>query len=308
MGDCPGTVCQGIGSQWNTAGGGFTETPPGESPDVLTGWRNVASKRFAGSIPRFSMRARAAMLLAALAVLLATTAQSAVTYTGSGPGNDASETNSASVTFDLSVSGTTTNLLMSLTNLATYKPNDPSDILTAVFFSLTGDPTLTKLSASLNAGSVGVEDGSTLTVPGGIVGGSWAYAAGLNGAPGNANEGISAVGFGLFGPGNLFPGSALPGDSPTPGGVGGGLTTAADDGSNYNGGLAGRPFIKDSAVFTFGAVPASFTLSEISTVSFQYGTTLGTEPNVPGTIPEPGPVALTVVGILSLGLLNRRRR
>ena len=45
------------------------------------------------------------------------------------------------------------------------------DILTAVFFSLTGDPTLTKVSALLNVGSVGVEDGS-LTVAGGVVGGS----------------------------------------------------------------------------------------------------------------------------------------
>jgi len=248
------------------------------------------------------------MLLAALAVLLlGTKAESAMTYIGSDPGNDTGQTNSASVTFDLSVSGTTTNLLVTLTNLATYEPNDPPDILTAVFFSLAGDPTLAKVSALLNVGSVGVEDGSTLTVPGGVVGGSWAYAAGLSAAPGGANEGIGAAGFSQFGPGDLFPGSALPGDSPTPGGVGGGLTTATDDGSKYNGGLSGRPFIKDSAVFTLGAVPANFTLSEISSVSFQYGTILGTDVNVPGAIPEPGPAALTVVGILFLGLLNRNR-
>ena len=161
----------------------------------------------------------------------------------------------------------------------------------------------------LSAGSVGVENGSALSVPGGVIGGSWAYAAGLSGAPGDANEGISSVGFGLFGPKNLFPGSALTSDAhKRPGGIGGGLTTAADDGSQYNGGLSGRPFIKNSAVFTLGAVPADFTLSDISTVSFQYGTKLGTEPNVPGTLPEPSAVALTLVGIVLLGLLNRKRK
>jgi hypothetical protein len=248
------------------------------------------------------------MLLAIMA-FVATPARSAVMYTGSGPGNDAGETNSASVVFNLSVSGTTTDLVVTLTNTALYKPNDPSDILTAVFFSLTGDPTLTKVSALLNAGSVGVESGSNLTVAGGVVGGSWTYAAGLSGAPGSANEGISAAGFSVFGPGNLFPGAALPDDSPTPGGVGGGLTTAVDDGSQYNGGLSGRPFIKDSAVFTLGAVPASFTLAGISAVSFQYGTTLGSEPNVAGIlVPEPSAVALAFAGIVLLGLLTRKRR
>ena len=138
----------------------------------------------------------------------------------------------------------------------------------------------------------------------------WAYAADLSGAPGGATEGISAVGFSQFGPHDLFPGSALPGDAHRPpGGVGGGLTTATDDGSDYNGGLLRRPFIKDSAVFTLGAVPASFTLSDISTVSFQYGTALRTEPNLPGTlIPEASSVTLTFVGILFLGLLNRKCR
>jgi hypothetical protein len=52
-------------------------------------------------------------------------------YTGTAPGNDAGETNSASVISNLFVSGTTTNLIVTLTNTALYKPNDPPDILTA---------------------------------------------------------------------------------------------------------------------------------------------------------------------------------
>src|SRR5258708_40017336 len=110
----------------------------------------------------------AVILIAALAIV-APPAQSAVTYTGSSPGNDAGETNRASVTFSLSLSGTTTNLLVSLTNLATYKPNNSPDILSAVFFSLAGNPTLTKVSGVLSAGSVAVEDGSNVTGPGGVV-------------------------------------------------------------------------------------------------------------------------------------------
>jgi len=72
--------------------------------------------------------------------------------------------------------------------------------------------------------------------------------------------------------------------APQPGGVGGGLTTATDDGSQYNGGLSGRPFIKDSAVFTLGAVPGRFALVGITNVSFQYGTTLGTRAERPGKL------------------------
>src|SRR5258706_9619838 len=276
--------------------------------NVMAVGRNIVNKIYINSIHGFSVGTWVAVLIAALA-FVATPAKSAVTFTGTEPGNDAGETNSASVTFSLSISGTATNLLVTLTNLATYKPNDPSDILTAVFFSLAGDPTLTKVSATLNAGSVGVKNGSTLTVPGGVVGGSWAYRAGLSGAPGGANEGISSAGFTQFGRANLFPGASLPEDNSPPGGLGGGLTTATDDGSKYNGGLSGRPFIKDSVVFKLGAVPASLTLSGISNVSFQYGTMLGTEPNVPGIlVPEPSSAALTFVGILLMSLLNHKRR
>src|SRR5258708_7608919 len=110
----------------------------------------------------------AVVLMAALGIV-ATSAQSAMTYIASSPGNDAGETNKASATFSLSVSGTTTNLLVSLTDLATYKPNNSPDILSAVFFSLAGNPTLTKVSGVLSAGSVAVEDGSNVTGPGGVV-------------------------------------------------------------------------------------------------------------------------------------------
>src|SRR5258708_7356641 len=103
----------------------------------MTVGRNIVNKIY--YIRRFSAWTWLTFLISAL-VFVATPAKSAVTFSGTGPGNNAGETNSASVTFSLSISGTATNLLVTLTNLATYKPNDPSDILTAVFFSLAGDP------------------------------------------------------------------------------------------------------------------------------------------------------------------------
>jgi hypothetical protein len=72
--------------------------------------------------------------------------EAAVTFSGSDVGNDSGETNKASATFDLSVLGTTTNLVVTLANTAVYTPNDDPDILTAVFFTLAGNPTLTRIS------------------------------------------------------------------------------------------------------------------------------------------------------------------
>ena len=236
----------------------------------------------------------------------ATSTQASVTYTGSFLGNDSGETNSASAEFGLSISGSTTNLVVTLSNLATYQPNDLPDILTAVFFTLAGNPTLTKISGVLNAGSVGVENGTNLTIAGGVIGGSWTYKSGLSGAPGGATQGISSAGFGLFSPGNVFPGVTMPDDPVVPDGGGGGLTTTVDGG--VSDGLNGRPFIQYSAIFTLGAVPGSFSLADISGVNFQYGTALD-EGNTSGTvIPEPSSIALAAVGLSLLGLLSRKRR
>jgi hypothetical protein len=218
---------------------------------------------------------RSLSALAAAALVFATApAKAAVTYSGSGlaNSNSAGETNTATATFDLSIAGTTTNFVVTLSNTAAYIPNDNPDILTGVFFTLAGNPTLTRISGVLNAGSVAMENGTNLTIAGVVVGGSWTYKAGLSTAPGGANQGISSAGFNIFGPPGVFPGAALPDDSPVPDGIGGGLTTTVDGGTSD--GLSGRPFIQYSAVFTLGAVPASFTLSDISDVSFQYGTAL----------------------------------
>ena len=268
----------------------------------------MATSHNSASVAGIGVRALLGIVLVIAALGFGASARAFAIYTGNGAGNDPGQTNSASVTFDLFVSGPTTNLIVTLANTATYKPNDPADMLTAVFFSIVGDPTLTRVSGLLSLGSDVANTGTNVTIAGGVIGGSWSYLSGLNHAPGNANEGISSAGFNLFGPKNVFPGAAIPNDSPVPGGVGGGLTTATDDGSGYNGGLLGRPFIRSSAVFTLGEVPGSFTLSDISGIMFQYGTALWIEPGLPGLllIPEPGSAMLTGWGFLLLALLSRR--
>ena len=227
-------------------------------------------------------------------------------FVGSAAGNDSGEVNSASVSFDLTISGTTTNLVVKLTNTATYDPNDPSDILTAVFFSLSGNPTLTANSAVLAPGSA-VKGNGGLTDPGGVVGGEWAYASSLSIS--GANQGTSSAGLGVFGPGNLFPGSNLEGPV-SPDGIQYGISTAFDTPGNDNGGIAGVGLITNAVVFTLGNVPANLALTDISNVIFQYGTALS-EPSIPGIpgtlIPEPGTVVLTLTGICLLGLFRRKR-
>jgi len=235
----------------------------------------------------------------------------ALTFTGSAPGNNPGQTNSASVTFSLFVSGSTTDLFITLENTAGYKPNDPADILTALFFSIPGDPSLTRGSAVLSSGSTVVDIGSNPQPIGGVVGGEWAYASGLNHAPGGANQGISASGLNFFGPHDLFPGPRLPDDQNgnPPAGVAYGLTTATDDGSQYNGGLRNRGFIQTGVDFVMLDVPGNFQLSEISNVSVQYGTSLG-EPNIElmAQVPEPSTIALAAAAIGLLGLVHRGKR
>src|SRR5262245_23365878 len=97
-----------------------------------------------------------------------------ITLTASGPGG-----RSASVTF--ATSGL--NLIVTLTNTATYDSAVPTDILTGVFFDITNNLALGAQSAVLGSGST-VKGNGGLTDAGGGVGGEWAYKSNLVGAPG----------------------------------------------------------------------------------------------------------------------------
>ena len=204
----------------------------------------------------------------------------------------------ARATFDIVGS----DLIVTLTNTSDVDVLVPADVLTAVFFDIAGDPVLTPETAVVVLGSV-VHFGGT--DPGGVVGGEWAYRAGLSGAPGDTTRGISSAGFGLFGPGDLFSGSNLSGPT-SPDGLDYGITSAGDDVATGNTPVTGAtPLIQNAVVFTLG-VPDGVMLSDISNVYFQYGTSLA-EPSFPHT-PEPGTVVLIASAVGALAILRRRKR
>lgn len=205
-----------------------------------------------------------------------------------------SGTLSASVTFDTSG----TDLIVTLTNTSLNDALVPIDILTGVFFDVSGPAlVLTRTSAIVPVGS-SVFYGTT--DPGGVVGGEWAYLGGLSG-PGGRDYGISSSGLGLFGPGDVFPGSDLQPPA-SPDGLQYGITSAGDNLATGNAPVTGgNALIKNRVVFTLSGLPSGFDPSTmIGNILFQYGTDLS-EPS----FPEPGSMTLLAAGAV---LLLRRAR
>ncbi len=189
-------------------------------------------------------------------------------------------------------------LTVRLTNTSTADVMDPTRILTAVFFDVSGDGVaLTPVSAMLAAGSA-VSFGPD---GGGNVGGEWGYRNGIVGGPSGLSYGISSSGFGLFGPGNNFPGANLEGPT-NPGGMNYGIVSAGDNLATGNAAVTGgNPLIKNSVTFTL-TCPNGFDANRITRAFFQYGTALdegGFE------VPAPGAGALFGLGVVVIG---RRRR
>ncbi len=237
-----------------------------------------------------------AVTAALLVSALAASANGAVLFTGSsGP-------LAASATFEVNGSG---QLVVTLTNTSANDVTQPAQVLTALFFNVSGGSlTLTRDSALLAPGSTVILDPDGQPA-GGIVGGEWAYNSGsLNiGAPGSRGYGISSTGIDLFGPGDRFPGANLEGPT-SPNGLEYGITSAGDNPATGNGGVSGSGgLIKNSVVFSLGGAGTNFDLNRITNVYFFYGTSLG-EGGFEG-VPTPG--AASLLGVAALAALRRRR-
>ena len=138
-------------------------------------------------------------------------------------------TRSALVTFEQDG----TNLIVTLTNTSQVDVLKASEVLTAVFFTLAGDPTLTPMSSVLGNGSTVLFPTPCVASPetqcsGPAVGGEWAYKDNLAEAPLGADEGISSAGLGLFGAKYLFDPTVNLQGTVSPGGLQYGITSAGD--------------------------------------------------------------------------------
>ena len=233
--------------------------------------------------------------VSALSVVVSVHAGAApVLFTGS------SGSLAATVSFDIVGS----QLQVVLSNTSTGDVLVPTDVLTAVFFNITGNPLLTRNSAISGGptylGSTNVSAGGT------VVGGEWAYRNALSQYL--ANSGVSSSGLGIFGPGDRFLGANLSGPT-TPNGLEYGLASAGDNLATGNpGGVLDEELTRSSVSFLL-TTPSPFDLSAISNVTFQYGTALseghfsGTRP---ASVPEPGTLGLAGLALLATAGIRRR--
>lgn len=231
-----------------------------------------------------------------LGILFALSMAAFITFTGS------SGLLAASATF--TVAGGFLEIL--LVNTAAVPTAVNGEVLTGIFFDVTGSPALAKSSASTTGTILGPTGGQSFDQ-------QWAFKVG--GGP--RTYGIGAVGFGVFGGADAFTtgGSSFPG---SPGnGVEWGLVATGSTLAGIAGAL--EPFVINSGKFKLSGA-SGLSESAITNVRFQYGSSL-TETSFPGTgcvagapgcpteerVPEPGTYALLGAGLGALALVKRIR-
>lgn len=255
----------------------------------------------------------ASLACAALAAMsIAQTASAAIFFTATNGSNL-----TASATFDI-VGG---KLQVVLNNSSAVDVLVPMDVLTALFFNLSGGASQLGLGAGSSALAGGITylggvQKDAASVAGQNVGGEWAYNSVSTGSLPGTNAGISSVGLGLFGPPDRFDTGSNLGGPDSPDGLQYGITSTGDNLATGNGGVMGNEITKHSVIFLLNFAPG-FSLAQISNVSFQYGTALD-EPRTTCTvncggppaneIPEPGSAALAGLALLAAASVRRRKQ
>jgi len=208
---------------------------------------------------------------------------------------------SATVSFDIVGS----QLQVVLANTSTGDVLVPSDVLTAVFFNIAGNPLLIRDSAI--SGGPTYLGFTNVSGAGAVVGGEWAYLNGLSQY--SANAGLSSSGLGIFGPGDRFPGTNLSGPT-SPNGLQYGLASAGDNPATGNAGVLAEELTKASVNLLLTPM-SPLDLSAIGNVTFQYGGALS-EGHFSGTaartVPEPATIGLAGLALLAAAGIRRRGR
>jgi len=243
---------------------------------------------------------------AILFLCLASPANAAITVVG--PDSQASGNLAASAVF----TQVGNDLCIVLTNTSTVDAADPSEVLTGVFFNISGSPGLTPLSAVLTTGSTVLFDADGQPA-GGVVGAEWGFRSDVPASSGLPTHGISSAGLSpLFG-GTLFPGAQLD-DPDAVNGVNYGIIPLDDLNPLTNGNNAvtgNNPLVRNSVTFKLsGLGDITYTISDIV---FTYGTALGEqqlpEPTpTPEPAPEPTSLAIWCLGMVAAGFGARRMR
>ncbi len=231
-------------------------------------------------------------------------------------------------------------LLITLTNTSTSDVVQQDELLQALFFDFDFDfdpldpPLLVPLKATLAPGSVirfpeaaeGVNTAALIDA--GDVSSEFAFrddigtdtpsSADSDAVPMHARYGISASGFGVFGPNQrinqLNPDESDDADDldppESPDGSNLGLLSAGDDPATGQSKVSGEePLIQNAVTFRF-ALSSSFALDAIKNVVFQYGTSLSdpyllgqrvvVTPPDGGAVPEPRTLVLLLLAVIAL--------
>jgi hypothetical protein len=227
----------------------------------------------------------------AAAIGVSTPAAAAVTFNGTNGSNL-----SSAAAFDI-VGG---HLQVTLTNTSGVDINDPAQILHALFWDMTGNPSLAYTSANICGSCTFTGSGPTGT----DVGAEWGYITNPTGV--TQQYGLSSAGYGVGTYTFVSGATDQPNQGTPPAGADYGLVSAGYTTAGDNGGvISNQPYIKNSVTFDLGAYNGS--LDSINNLRFQYGTSL-TDTSLTPAVPEPATWALMLLGFGGIGMSMRRGR